>query len=147
MVARTLRTGAIVATIAAAGCHPCGPPAEPLIAVRVELEATVQPRADDYLHLQMLNGADQLVTYDDRPVISIDRFPFEYQLGNCDGYRQRSGTFTIRGWLDTQGPGAVVPAPGVPIGVGQVSVTCDEAGCVAAGGVAIVIAPQAASAR
>lgn len=146
MVASRTRTGVLVAGMVGAGCHPCGPPAEPLIAVRVELDAAVQPRPDDYLHLQMLDGIGQLVTYDDRPVISIDRFPFEHRLGNCDGYRQQSGTFTIRGWLDAQGPGAVVPARGAPVGLDYVQVTCDEAGCVAAHDVAIVIVPQATAA-
>ena len=145
MVARTIRISVIVAVVVGAGCDPCGPPAEPLITVRVDIDGVVQPGPDDYLHLQMLNGADQLVTGYDRPVSSIDRFPFEHLLGNCDGYPQQSGTFTIRAWLDTQGPGADVPTPGAPIGLDRVQVACDVAGCVAARDVAILIAPPQAA--
>ncbi len=140
MVTLTIRISVIAAVVAGAGCHPCGPPAEPLISVRVDLEV-VEPGPDDYLHLQMLNGADQLVTGYDRPVSSIDGFPFEHPLGNCDGQPQQSGTFTIRAWLDTQGPGALVPTEGSPAGLDRVQVVCDAAGCVAARDVAIVITP------
>ncbi len=120
-----------------AGCDPCGPSAEPLVSTEVVIAQEVQPRQDDYLHLEMLNAAGEHVTSYDRPVSSIDSFPFEHLLGNCDGTPQQSGMFTIRGWLSLQ-PYATEPAPGDPQDQTTVAVVCDDA-CEAAGPVALLI--------
>ncbi len=140
---RSLRVeilGVIVASqLASTGCDPCGPPAEPLVTVEVVISQNVQPRETDYLHLEMQNAAGAHVTSYHVPVASIESFPFEHLLGNCDGTPQQSGTFTIRGWLSLQRYDAIAPAPTDPQDQTTVAVVCRNDGCYAAGAVALEI--------
>jgi hypothetical protein len=133
--------GCVVASALVLGaCEMCGPPAEPLIDVRVDLAAGVAVGSATFLHLQMLDGAGQPVTQYSRPAVSTE-FPFEHSLGNCDGLPRRSGEFTIRGWLDEE-RATPTPHAGDPQGADLVAVTCNaSSGCVGARDAALTIAP------
>jgi hypothetical protein len=133
-----MRPTVSVLALAMDGCEFCGPPAEPLIDTVIDVEVT--PAPNDYLHIEMLNADGAHVTIYSVPA-SVAGPRSTHSLGNCDGYPQHSGDFTIRGWVNAQAYDAVEPAPTDPQGMTTVAVTCND-GCYAAHDVHVYVRAQ-----
>ena len=121
-------------------CDPCGPPAEPLINTTITLGVT--PGPNDYLHVEMLNGAGLRVTSTALPIGSSPLgAKLQRLLGACDGTQQISGLYTVRAWSNLETYGETALQPTDPQAAAMVEVTCTaDDGCVAAHSISLTLA-------
>lgn len=131
-------------SFAVAGCHVCEGWPQPRIEVAVSIDSSVQAGEGDYLHLRLLNPSGQSYTGYDRPFQSIDGFPFQHLLGNCDGTAQPSGTYTVIGWIGDGRSDVTEPGPDDPQGRATVDIECVAGECEHAGVDLLISPPQGA---